>query len=89
MAACCTHPLDLVKVRLQTSHSNQSLIKTGADIIRKESLFALFNGLSASILRQLTYSTTRFGMYEGIKREMTKDGQGIPFLNLNYRSIMC
>lgn len=34
---------------------------------------ALYNGLSASLLRQLTYSTTRFGIYESVKQVMDKD----------------
>ncbi|KAI3635960.1 hypothetical protein MIR68_006025 [Amoeboaphelidium protococcarum] len=70
LAACCTHPLDLLKVRLQTSHHHlpkTSLMHTIKDIVIKESPLALFNGLSASLLRQLTYSTARFGMYEKIK----------------------
>jgi hypothetical protein len=37
------------------------------EIIRKESVLALFSGLSASVLRQLTYSTVRFGGYERMK----------------------
>lgn len=30
-------------------------------------ILALYNGLTASLLRQLTYSTTRFAIYEAIK----------------------
>ncbi len=33
-------------------------------IVRSQGVLALYNGLSASILRQATYSTTRFGIYE-------------------------
>lgn len=33
-------------------------------IVRNQGLLALYNGLSASLLRQLTYSTTRFAIYE-------------------------
>ena len=31
---------------------------------RSEGFLALYNGLSASLVRQLTYSTTRFAIYE-------------------------
>lgn len=77
MAACCTHPLDLIKVRLQTieTKGKTSLIKTVSDIIRNESIKGLFKGLSASIVRQLTYSTVRFGGYEEIKRRMISNGE--------------
>lgn len=34
---------------------------------------ALYNGLSASVLRQLTYSTTRFAIYDTVKIIMGKD----------------
>lgn len=34
---------------------------------------ALYNGLSASLLRQLTYSTTRFAIYETVKQKYHPD----------------
>lgn len=34
---------------------------------------ALYNGLSASLCRQLTYSTTRFGIYEVVKQSLNTD----------------
>ena len=64
-AACCTHPLDLLKVHLQTSAKEKTgLIKMTGNIIRSQGVLALYNGLSASLLRQLTYSTTRFAIYD-------------------------
>ncbi|KAF5269589.1 hypothetical protein FQR65_LT05927 [Abscondita terminalis] len=35
---------------------------------------ALYNGLSASLCRQLTYSTTRFGIYEVVKQSVQSSG---------------
>lgn len=75
MASCCTHPLDLIKVRLQTAQRREGFIHTLVRIVRSESVLALFNGLSASLLRQLTYSTVRFGGYEELKRRMTRHGE--------------
>ncbi|CAI5760607.1 unnamed protein product [Candida verbasci] len=71
MAACLvTHPLDLAKVRLQTaSKPGQSLISMIYQIITKEGFFKIYSGLTASLLRQATYSTTRFGIYEFLKEE--------------------
>ncbi|KAK9474244.1 mitochondrial carrier domain-containing protein [Dipodascopsis tothii] len=67
-AACVTHPLDLAKVRMQTAEvRGRTMIQTFAHIIRNEGFFAIYSGLSASILRQVTYSTTRFGAYEKMK----------------------
>ncbi|XP_037301105.1 mitochondrial dicarboxylate carrier-like, partial [Manduca sexta] len=40
----------------------------------------LYNGISASLLRQLTYSTARFGIYEMAKQSLApKDGSPVPF----------
>lgn len=71
MIACvCTHPLDLAKVRLQTAAKpGQGLVLMVWHIIRDEGFFKIYLGLSASLLRQATYSTTRFGVYEWLKDE--------------------
>lgn len=42
-------------------------------IIRQQGITALYNGLSASLMRQLTYSTTRFGIYEVGKQTFGDD----------------
>ncbi|GEQ66899.1 hypothetical protein JCM33374_g562 [Metschnikowia sp. JCM 33374] len=69
MAACLvTHPLDLAKVRLQTATKpGQSLFSMVYQIIKNEGLFSIYSGLTASLLRQATYSTVRFGAYEFMK----------------------
>lgn len=71
MAACLvTHPLDLAKVRLQTAKTpGQSLFSMVWQIIKTEGPFAIYSGLTASLLRQATYSTVRFGIYEYMKEE--------------------
>ncbi|KAK7921170.1 hypothetical protein PG985_009192 [Apiospora marii] len=70
MAACVTHPLDLVKVRLQLRSGDAPKNMTGTIgyIIRNERIIGLYSGLSASLLRQITYSTVRFGIYEELKQ---------------------
>jgi dicarboxylate transporter 10 len=40
--------------------------------IAKEGLRSLYTGLSASMLRQMTYSLVRIGSYEEMKRRMTQ-----------------
>lgn len=73
-AACVTHPLDLIKVQLQTSQEGKvSIIQLTGSIIRKQGISALYSGISASLLRQLTYSTTRFGIYEMGKQTFGND----------------
>lgn len=37
-----------------------------SNVVRNEGILAIYDGLSASILRQLTYTTTRLGTYNAI-----------------------
>ncbi|KAG7294365.1 hypothetical protein NEMBOFW57_004436 [Staphylotrichum longicolle] len=45
----------------------KSMSGTFVHIVKHNGVRGLYNGLSASLLRQLTYSTTRFGIYEELK----------------------
>lgn len=54
-----------LQVHLQTQQEGKiSIVRLTTSIIQKQGILALYNGLSASLLRQLTYSTIRFGAYE-------------------------
>ncbi|KAI9819438.1 MAG: Mitochondrial dicarboxylate transporter [Thelocarpon impressellum] len=68
-AACVTHPLDLVKVRLQTAGSDapsKKMLGTFVHVLKSDGFLGLYRGLSA-----MTYSTTRFGVYEELKETFT------------------
>jgi len=79
-AACFTHPLDLIKVQLQTKKDgNIGALQQAKIIIRSEGFLSLYNGISASLVRQLTYSTTRFAIYEMSKQSVSPNGEPIPF----------
>uniref|UniRef100_A0A8R1XR06 Mitochondrial dicarboxylate carrier n=1 Tax=Onchocerca volvulus TaxID=6282 RepID=A0A8R1XR06_ONCVO len=79
-AAMCTHPLDLLKVHLQTQqHGKVGILEMTMKIIRSDGIRGLYNGISASLLRQMTYSLTRFGMYEELKKQFPGDSSTIPF----------
>ncbi|KAH8154357.1 uncharacterized protein LAJ45_02125 [Morchella importuna] len=86
MAAILTHPLDLVKVRLQTAAKapgiKPTMFGTFMNVARHEGFLALYSGLSASLLRQATYSTTRFGVYEKLKTYFTPNGEKLSFPKL-------
>lgn len=62
-------PLDLVKNRMQMSgeggaaRAHKSSIHAIKNIVSNEGFLALYNGLSAGLLRQATYTTTRLGIY--------------------------
>lgn len=80
-AACITHPLDLLKVQMQTQKGkNISMFQLTGIVLKNQGVTGLYNGISASLLRQLTYSTARFGIYEAAKQQLSpKDGSAIPF----------
>ena len=58
-----------VKVRLQTRAPSdpKTMLSTFVHVFKKQGFFGLYNGLTAALLRQLTYSTVRFGVYEDLK----------------------
>lgn len=49
----------------------KSMSGTFVHIVKHAGPRGLYNGLSASLLRQITYSTTRFGIYEDLKARFT------------------
>ncbi|KAI8138612.1 mitochondrial carrier domain-containing protein [Fennellomyces sp. T-0311] len=73
VAAVVVHPFDLTKVRLQNMKGagQHGMITTMASIAKKEGFLRLYAGLSASLLRQATYSTVRFGAYDKLKQYVT------------------
>ncbi|XP_074333466.1 mitochondrial uncoupling protein 5 [Apium graveolens] len=102
IAGCSTHPLDLIKVRMQlqgeSSGSVQPLrpalafqttttrinlppprvgpVAVGVKIIQQDGVRALFSGVSATMLRQTLYSTTRMGLYDVMKQKWTDPETG-------------
>lgn len=77
-AAGCTawlpmHPFDVVKARLQaTEGKTPNPFRVVADVGKAEGMGALFNGLSAGIARQLSYTTLRVGIFNNLT-QMYKD----------------
>ncbi|KAL6554902.1 Mitochondrial uncoupling protein 5 [Orobanche gracilis] len=99
IAGCSTHPLDLIKVRMQLQgempapvqnlrpalvfhpHQNHNFrvplpprvgpVSVGLRIVQQDGAAALFSGVSATVLRQTLYSTTRMGLYDVLKNKWT------------------
>ncbi|KAF4350412.1 hypothetical protein CsatB_023934 [Cannabis sativa] len=114
VAGCSTHPIDLVKVRMQLQgesvtpnpaavqnlrpalsfHPNSAAgsvriptpppappvrvgpIAVGVRIVQQEGMAGLFSGVSATVLRQTLYSTTRMGLYDILKQKWTDPNTG-------------
>ena len=89
LAACVgaafSHPLDVLKVRLQVQGEGGGGVKLGPvgmakHIFKSDGVAGLYAGLSASLLRQAVYSSTRFGMYDVLKGYFEpKDGTAMGF----------
>jgi solute carrier family 25 oxoglutarate transporter 11 len=62
-ATCFVQPLDLIKNRMQLSGTKTSTITVISSIVKNEGILAMYSGLSAGLLRQATYTTTRLGVY--------------------------
>ncbi|XP_039756613.1 mitochondrial 2-oxoglutarate/malate carrier protein-like [Pararge aegeria] len=62
-ATCVVQPLDLIKTRMQLSGSGRTSFAVAGEIVAREGFFSLYTGLSAGLLRQATYTTTRLGIY--------------------------
>ncbi|KIX04847.1 uncharacterized protein Z518_05718 [Rhinocladiella mackenziei CBS 650.93] len=69
MAACFTHPLDQTKYRMQVMATRQNMLRTLIQFAGRDGIPSLWWGISASMLRQSTYSTTRFGLYNYFAHE--------------------
>jgi len=77
-----TNPLDVLKIRFQTNESTtttrlrtQSTFQKAISILHEEGIFGLYKGLSISMLRELTFSSGRVGLYEPWKAVLTPTGQ--------------
>lgn len=104
IAGFSTHPLDLIKVRMQLQGEEASLavaqyamsngtttnatvvsrpgpFRVGLEVARSEGIRALYAGVSATLLRQVLYSSTRMGLYEYLKHhwqdETSHEGTGL------------
>ncbi|KAJ1881363.1 Mitochondrial dicarboxylate transporter [Kickxella alabastrina] len=88
-AACFTHPIDLIKVHLQTSTTHQRALQTTHRIIQESGILGLYNGLSAALLRQGTYTMTRFAIYDLAKDRMRhEDGSHLTGLEITLATIL-
>ena len=62
-------PLDQTKYRMQVMSGRQNMMRTLVLFVSRDGIFSLWSGISASILRQSTYSTARFGLYQYFAQE--------------------
>ncbi|KAK2727263.1 mitochondrial 2-oxoglutarate/malate carrier protein-like [Artemia franciscana] len=79
-ATCVVQPMDLVKNRMQLSgvggaaKEHKTSFHVIKSILKNEGITGMYSGLSAGLLRQATYTTTRLGVYSYLFEMATKDG---------------
>ncbi|KAL4916317.1 mitochondrial carrier domain-containing protein [Aspergillus aurantiobrunneus] len=80
MAVAISHPLDLIKVRMQMEPGERKggTVGTSVRIIRQEELRGLYAGFSAGFMRQLTYGTIRLATYEKLKEHLKSTSATTP-----------
>ncbi|OQV09044.1 hypothetical protein CLAIMM_13226 [Cladophialophora immunda] len=89
IATICLQPVDMVKVRLQLigagSRSGPSVspFTVARDIVAHGRLLELYSGLSAALLRQVVYGTSRLGLFftfeDMLKRRARERGTEVTF----------
>lgn len=85
-ATAIIQPIDMVKVQIQLQEGGNMIrnpFTMAQTIIARDGFFSLYNGLSAGILRQMTYGLTRLGLFRTLTGKFTpKDGTvaDIPFI---------
>ncbi|KXH51241.1 hypothetical protein CSIM01_09631 [Colletotrichum simmondsii] len=67
-----------VRLQVRRPDAPKNMVGTFTHIVRNHGVTGLYNGLSASLLRQMTYSTVRFGAYEEMKIRATRANDGKP-----------
>jgi solute carrier family 25 oxoglutarate transporter 11 len=68
------HPFNVLAVRMNLASQSasaaaapKSFVPFTQQIIKQEGVSALYNGLSAGVIRQVFYATSRFGLYETLR----------------------
>lgn len=64
-------PVDVIKTRIQVNNIKRSMLSVGWDIVHKEGILALYNGLLPTVLRTTPACATLFYSYEQFKKLMT------------------
>lgn len=94
-ATATCFPLDVVKFRMQVSgelgkkrdHSNS--FQFAKHIVKTEGILGLYRGLSASLLRQATYTGTRWGVYQSALDYFQKqEGGNISILKKSFCGLL-
>jgi solute carrier family 25 (mitochondrial oxoglutarate transporter), member 11 len=73
------HPFNTLAIRMNLASqaadattAPKSFAAYSSNVIKSEGFMSLYSGLSAGVLRQIFYATSRFGLFEVFRDEMAK-----------------
>ena len=64
-----------MQVAKSSGAAKPSTLSVITGVIKNEGFTTLYNGLSAGLLRQATYTTTRLGIYTWLFEKFSSDGK--------------
>ncbi|KAK3442993.1 hypothetical protein EUGRSUZ_B03206 [Eucalyptus grandis] len=90
VAESATFPIDLTKTRLQlhgqslpsssSSSAAATAVRVAADIVRRQGVLGLYQGLSPAIIRHLFYTPIRIVGYENLRNAADAGDRSLPLL---------
>nr|BAJ98902.1 predicted protein [Hordeum vulgare subsp. vulgare] len=69
LATCVVQPIDLIKTRMQLQGGSPVTIVS--NIVKQDGFLRLYKGLDAGLLRQMSYTTTRLGVFNALQDYLT------------------
>jgi len=71
MATAITHPLDVIKTRLQLARGRDGFVKTARAMYSLEGPMTFARGMSAGLIRASSYGCLRLGMYAPVRDNLS------------------
>ncbi|MQL97524.1 hypothetical protein Taro_030217 [Colocasia esculenta] len=80
LATCVIQPIDMVKVRIQLGQGSATHV--AKTMLAQDGFGSFYKGLSAGLLRQATYTTSRLGSFRVLTNKAVEanDGKPLPLL---------
>lgn len=82
LATCVVQPIDMIKTQIQLASeggaAKLSPISVARNFIAENGFKALYRGLDSALLRQVLYTTTRFGIFYSLNDSIKKKNKGKP-----------
>ena len=82
LATCVVQPIDMIKTQIQlvseSGSSKISPISVAKNFVAENGVKALYRGLDSALLRQVLYTTTRFGIFYTLNDYIINKNKGKP-----------